>query len=283
MNTTATPVAHSSLLASVIVPNLCGVNFLSQALQSVAGQTHPNAELVVIDGGSTDGSVEVLRNWAQNHAIRWVSEPDAGQAAAINKGLTMATGEIVTWLNADDILLPRTVRIAAEHFSADPSLDFLWGFCLVIDGDGRPLYVQNPFVRTDLADLRVHRNFVPQPGSFFRRSVVERFGHLDESYRFMFDYEFFLRLAGKVKACFVPEVLACFRMHPSSKTGRSHREFLKEEWRAFRAHGGSTLSPFTLDLLRYRLVSRPLDRAKGPFRRALWRVLRLPGGSRIRP
>ena len=283
MNATAKPIEHGALLASVIVPNLCGVTFLSQALESVAGQTHPNAEVVVIDGGSTDGSVEVLRNWAQHHAIRWVSEPDAGQAAAINKGLTMASGEIVTWLNADDILLPRTVRIAAEHFSADPSLDFLWGFCLVIDGDGRPLYVQNPFVRTDLADLRVHRNFVPQPGSFFRRSVVERFGHLDESYRFMFDYEFFLRLAGKVKACFVPEVLACFRMHPSSKTGRSHREFLKEEWRAFRSHGGSILSPFTLDLLRYRLVSRPLDRAKGPFRRALWRVLRLPGGSRIRP
>lgn len=283
MTATARSVEHASLLASVVVPNLCGARFLPQALESVAGQTHPNAELLVIDGGSTDGSVEVLRDWAQHHAIRWVSEPDAGQAAAINKGLRMATGEIVTWLNADDVLLPRTVRIAAEHFSADPSLDFLWGFCLVIDGEGRPLYVQNPFVRTDLADLRLHRNFVPQPGSFFRRSVVERFGHLDESYRFMFDYEFFLRLAGNVTARFVPEVLACFRMHASSKTGRSHREFLKEEWRAFRAHGGPILSPFTLDLLRYRFVSRPLDRIKDPFRRALRRAMHLPDGSRIRP
>lgn len=268
---------------TVVVPNLNGAAFLAHALGSLAAQECPAIEVIVIDGGSTDGSVEILRDWSQRHPIRWVSEPDSGQASAINRGLTMARGEVVSWLNGDDILLPRTARIAAERFAADPSLDFLWGFCLVIDADGHSLYVQNPFVRTDLADLRRHRNFVPQPGSFFRKSVVERFGRLDESYRFMFDYEFFLRLAGATKALFVPEVLACFRLHPSSKTGRSHREFLSEEWRAFRAHGGSVLSPFTLDLLRFHLVSRPLDRIKGPLRRALWAVMRLPGGSRIRP
>jgi glycosyltransferase involved in cell wall biosynthesis len=268
---------------TVIVPNLNGAEFLPHALASLAAQECPALEVIAVDGGSTDGSIEILRDWSGRHPIRWVSERDTGQAAAINRGLAMARGEVVSWLNGDDLLLPRTARIAAERFAADPSLDFLWGFCLVIDADGRSRYIQNPFVRTDLADLRRHRNFVPQPGSFFRKSVVERFGRLDESYRFMFDYEFFLRLAGSAKALFVPEVLACFRLHPSSKTGRSHREFLKEEWRAFRAHGGSILSPFTLDLLRFRLVSRPLDRIKGPLRRALWAAMRLPGGSRIRP
>jgi glycosyltransferase involved in cell wall biosynthesis len=266
----------------VIVPNLNGRRYLAETLESIAAQTHPGIETIIVDGGSTDGSLELISNWAQRHDARWISEPDTGQANAINKGLNMATGEILTWLNSDDVWHPHAARIAAGEFGADPQLDFLWGFCTVIDELGRPRHVMNSFVRSTLADLRVNRNFVPQPASFFHRRLINRYGLLEESYDYMFDYEFFLRFAGEASARFVPEVLAGFRIHADSKTGSVHKRFLVEERRAFRAHGGRTLSPFFLDYWRYRLVAAPLERAKVPARRLLWRLFGLPEGARIR-
>ena len=267
---------------SIIVPCLNGVAYLGETLRSL--EPGPDMDIVVVDGGSTDGSVDVIRSWAGvRPSVRWISEADAGQADAINKGLALARGEVVTWLNGDDLLEPGTLARVAREFAADPTLDLAWGFCLAIDADGTPLHVMNPFVRAEFAQLRRHRNFVPQPGCFFRKAVVERFGPLDNSYRYMFDYEFFLRLAGHVNARFLPEVLARFRLHPASKTSRDPRGFLTEERRAFRAHGGRLLSPFTLDLWRYRLLGRPLERAKAPLRRLTWKLMGLPARSRIRP
>ncbi len=271
------------LPVTIVVPVLNGVRYLPACLASLDGQTRPVDETVIVDGGSTDGSVPLVERWAGARTARWLSEPDRGQADAINKGLAMARGEIVTWLNADDQLEPGTVERVVREFEADPGLELLWGFCLIIDAEGTPLYIQNPFVREDFGELRRHRNFVPQPGCFLRRDLFERFGGLDISYDYMFDYEFFLRLAGNVKARFLPEVLSRFRIHPASKTSRHHREFLREERRAFRAHGGRWLSPFTLDWLRYRLAAGPIERIKAPVRRLAWKAMRLPAGSRLRP
>ena len=266
---------------SIVVPCLNGARYLGQALGSLEGQ--PNAEVIVVDGGSTDGTVDILREWESRLTLRWISEGDSGQADAINKGVAMATGEIVGWLNADDMLEKDAIARVVHEFNRDPGLEFVWGFCLVIAADGSPLYVQNPFVREEFALLRRHRNFVPQPGSFFRRSLCDRFGPLDVSYEYMFDYEFFLRLAGQVKARFIPTVLARFRLHGDSKTAVSYKGFLKEERRAFRANGGSLVSPFMLDMMRYRFLSSPAQWLKRPFRTVLWRLLGLPRGSRIRP
>ena len=269
---------------AVVVPVLDGAAHLPACLASLDAQTRRPDEIVFVDGGSTDGSLEIIRAWAEHRpSARWISEPDRGQADAINKGLAMTRGGIVTWLNADDQLEPGTVARVVRELEADPGLDLVWGFCLVVDPEGRPQYVINPFVRESFAELRQHRNFVPQPGCFFRRALVERFGPLDVSYHYMFDYEFFLRLAGEVRARFIAEVLARFRIHPGSKTSRKHREFLNEESRAFRAHGGRLLSPFTLDMWRYRLLGRPFDRMKSPARRILRKLMRLNVGSRIRP
>jgi glycosyltransferase involved in cell wall biosynthesis len=266
---------------SIVVPCLNGARYLPQALGSLEGQ--PIADVTVVDGGSTDGTAAILREWENRLPLRWISERDHGQADAINKGIAMATGDVVGWLNADDMLEEDAIARVTHEFSRDPGLEFAWGFCLVIAADGSPLYIQNPFVREDLGLLRRHRNFVPQPGSFFRRSLCDRFGPLDVAYEYMFDYEFFLRLAGHVKARFIPSVLARFRLHGDSKTALSHKGFLKEEARAFRANGGPLVSPFTLDMMRYRFVSSPVQWLKRPFRTVLWKLLGLPQGSRIRP
>jgi glycosyltransferase involved in cell wall biosynthesis len=235
---------------SVVVPNLNNARFIEHTLNSLASQGADDLDVVIVDGGSTDGSVEIIERWARQHGARWLSEPDEGQAQAINKGFRMATGDVVTWINSDDLAAPGAIRRVVAEFSADPSLDFLWGVCLEIDADGRPLRILNPTVVYDLSKLRVMRNFVPQPASWYRRSVFGRFGLLDEGYHYSFDYEFFLRLAGHCNARFIPQVLAEFRIHPSSKTGSSAISFLREETRAFRAHGGRWASPFTLELIK---------------------------------
>jgi glycosyltransferase involved in cell wall biosynthesis len=268
--------------ATVVVPNLNNAPFLRSTLDSIAAQSVPELEVVIVDGGSTDGSVEIIRSWAETNGARWISEPDGGQAQAINKGFRMASGEIVTWLNSDDLFPPGAVARAIEEFEHDPELDFTWGFCLLIDADGQPIRIGNFHVRRDLAELRGSRNFVTQPGTWFRRSVFDRFGYLDESYQFVFDYEFFLRLAGNVKARFVPEVMSNFRIHPSSKTGSQHGKFLPEEWRAFRSHGGRINSPFVLDTLRNRFVMPAVSRMTRPLRHLLWRALGLKPGTKVR-
>lgn len=279
---TKTPSPDRPLSVSVVVPNFNGVRFLSRTLESLELQSYPDLDVIVVDGASTDGSVELIKKWAERLPVRWVSEPDSGQAAAINRGLRMATGDVMGWINSDDLLTPRAVEWAVERFAAAPELGFVWGFCLVIDADERPVTIQNPYVREDLAELRRHRNYVSQPGSFYRRDVVDEFGPLSEHLHYLFDYDFFLRVAGRARAEFIPEVMAWFRIHDSSKTGSQERAFLREEPRVYRNNGGSWLSPFWLDYLRYRLWQKPVNRIKEPFRRVARRILGVPPGGRIR-
>ena len=185
--------AEPRLLVSIVVPNLNGASFLPMTLASLGAQTYPEIEVVVVDGGSTDGSLDIIRHWADRLPMRWISEPDSGQAQAINKGFRMANGEVLGWINSDDLLTARSVEYAVERFAADPELGFVWGFCLVVDADERPVTIQNPYVRPDLGQLRSYRNYVSQPGSWYRRRVVEAFGPLSEELHFLFDYDFFLR------------------------------------------------------------------------------------------
>jgi glycosyltransferase involved in cell wall biosynthesis len=273
---------RSSVLVSAVVPNFNGEVYLDRALASLGDQTHPELEVIVVDGGSTDGSLEIVRDWESRLQMTWISEPDSGQAEAINKGFRMASGEVMGWINSDDLLTPRSAELAARRFARDPDLDMVWGFCLVVDSDERPVTIQNPYVRQDLARLRQHRNFISQPGSWYSRRAVERFGPLREDLHYLFDYDLFLKIAGSGRGEFIPEVMAWFRLHSTSKSGSQRSAFLKEEPRVFRDNGGRWLSPFWIDYWRYRLWERPVQRAKEPLRVLLRRLLRLPPGSRIR-
>lgn len=271
-----------SLTASVVVPNFNYAQYIQETLDSLAAQDDSDLDVIIVDGGSTDGSLEIIEEWARDHGARWVSEPDHGQSNAINKGIRMARGDIITWINSDDLLEPGSVKRIVGEFSRDPELDFVWGFCLLIDQDGNPLRIGNPDIWPDLALLRRTRCFVRQPGTWWRRSLHDRFGELDESYRYTFDYEFFLRIAGQVKARFLPQIVSRFRLHPRSKTVNERSGFMPEQWRAFRSHGGRLASPFVLDAIRNYYVMPALWRMSQPFRRLLWKMLGLKPGERVR-
>lgn len=283
MGSTGSLAVTKPTAATVVVPNLDNARFIGETLDSIASQGVAGLEVIIVDGRSSDGSVEIIQEWADRNGARWVSEPDSGQAEAINKGFRMAQGDIITWINSDDLLHPDAVRRVLSEFSRDPDLEFLWGFCLEIDAAGKPTRILNPIVRPSLSDLQRVRNFVPQPASWYRRELLNRFGYLDESYTYSFDYEFFLRFAGNTNARFIPEILAMFRVHPSSKTVSQPNKFFPESWRAFRQHGGSIRSAFLLDYARDMWLS-PIWRAlTWPLRAAIRAGFKVRPGTRVRP
>lgn len=187
-------------LVSIVTPSYNQAQFLEQTISSVLGQDYPNLEYLIADGGSTDGSREII----QRHSDRlawWVSEPDAGQAEAINKGLRRARGEIVAWLNSDDLYLPGAVSQAVEVLNKNPDLGFVYGEAITIDENGKPLgrFRFEEWGLVDLASFRI----ICQPAVFMRRSVLERAGYLDSSYHYMLDHHLWIRMARLAPVAFV--------------------------------------------------------------------------------
>lgn len=225
-------------LVSIVTPSLDQGRFLAAAIRSVAEQDYPRLEHIVVDGGSSDETLEVLR---ASHGVRWISEPDEGQADAINKGFALAEGEVLAWLNADDLYLPGAVTAAVEALAA-AGAGLVYGGWTQIGEDGELLREvrAHPF---DYRELLEVRNFIAQPSAFFTREALERAGGLDASYRYALDYELWLRLAKSTRVTTVDRPLAAFRLHEGSKTVSQYRDFWPETHRASRRHGGRYFSP----------------------------------------
>ena len=195
-------------LVSVVTPCLNPGPRLERCLESVAAQTHPDVEHIVIDGGSTDGTVGLL----ERAQVRYVSEPDDGQTHAIVKGFGLASGRLLTWLNADDELLPRAVAHAVETGAA-----WTYGDCAVVEDGRRSVWRPLPRFGPWAIDAG---EMIPQPGSFFSRPAFDRAGGLDPTFELAMDVDLWIRLVDAgVAARYVPEVLAVFEIHPGSKTG----------------------------------------------------------------
>lgn len=203
-------------LVSVITPSYNQGRFIRATIESVLSQDYPRIEYIVMDGGSRDETVAVLKEYGNR--LRWVSEPDGGQTNAINKGLGMATGEIVAYLNSDDLYLPGTVSRVVEAFARNPPVDIVYGDFHAIDERG----VVMDRIKTipfDHQILLYDANFICQPASFYRARLIDEIGSFDEALHFLMDYEFFLRAAKRrAKFRMLPHYLAAIRYHGQCKT-----------------------------------------------------------------
>lgn len=201
-------------LVSIVTPSYNQAGFLRDTLRSVLEQDYPAIEYIVVDGGSDDGSCEIIREFASSLAW-WTSEKDAGQADAIHKGMLRARGDIVAWLNSDDIYLPGTVSQAVTAFQANPQASLVFGDAITIDAHGRPL---NPLVFQSwgLVDLLAFR-IICQPAVFMRRWVYEKSGGLDKDYHFMLDHFLWIQIARLGPIQHFPGFLAAARQHASAK------------------------------------------------------------------
>ena len=206
-------------LVSIVTPSYNQARFLEETIRSVLEQDYPRLEYLVVDGGSDDGSVEVIERYADRIAW-WTSEPDAGQAAALSKGFARARGEILGWLSSDDTLLPGAVTTAVGALERDQDALLVYGEALFVDERGREIFPLTPRPFEVETMVRTCANHVVQPGSLFRRRALDLAGPLNEDAHYLFDFEFALRLAqagGEVTR--VPDRLATYRVHAESKSG----------------------------------------------------------------
>jgi len=200
---------------SIITPSFNQGRFIEETIRSVLLQGYPNLEYIIIDGGSTDDSLEIIRKY-ERWLSYFVSEKDAGQAHAINKGFSHSTGEFFAWLNSDDIYHKGTVLEAADYLINHPSCDLVYGGVDVVDQDGC-------FLRQDEAlpfslERFLNDNLIAQPSAFFTKSGFDRVGGIDESLHFCMDYDLWLRLATLGSCKSIGKSWSRFRLHPTSKT-----------------------------------------------------------------
>lgn len=263
---------NAPTLISIVTPSFNQGNFIEDTIRSVLEQDYPNVEHIVIDGGSTDNTLEILHRY--DGRIRWLSEPDEGQADAINKGLQMANGQILAYLNSDDSYLPGALKIVAESFATHPEVGLVYGDCYAVDQQGqqyglikgRPFHVQRMIMRGE---------FVPQQAAFWSRRAMELVGVFDSSLHFCMDHDFFIRIGQRFPALYIAQPLANFRFHADSKTVSREEKHWRESmlvsqryglsrrsawyWIRTLRHRGLRLLPNPLEQTIRRMLNRPYD------------------------
>lgn len=234
------------------MPSFNQAQFIEESILSVLGQGYPDLELWVIDGGSTDGTLQVLKKYASQ--INWVSEPDRGQAHAINKGLRLVRGEIIGYLNSDDLLEPGSLEKIAKAFLENPHYYWLTGRCLNINEDGTEMRSVVAAYKNLLLSLRSYSiliivDFIAQPATFWKRGIIEKSGVFDETLRYNLDYDFFLRLWRTSPPLILADCLAAFRIHKKAKTHSMSisRQYRDEDWVFIRRHTSNAVLLFLHD------------------------------------
>ena len=233
---------------SVVTPSFNQGRFLEKTIQSVLGQGYPNLEYVVVDGGSSDGSVQIIKHYA-TRLSGWVSEPDGGQFDAVNKGFSRCTGEIMTWINSDDVYLPWAFQVAAQIFSRFPAVEWISSlFPLCVDADGLPSACQEIDGFSRKAFFRgaylpggdwPAQDYIQQEGTFWRKSLWQRAGaSVDRSLKYAGDFELWARFYQHADLFGVRLPLGAFRRHEDQKTARKLEDYFAEAKAALLRHGG---------------------------------------------
>lgn len=206
---------------SIITPSYNQSQFIEKTILSVLEQKYPNLEYIVIDGGSNDETSSILRRY--RNKLTYISEKDKGQSDAINKGLRMVRGEIIGYLNSDDILSPHSLLTIGDYFTNHPESFWLTGYCGIIDEYDRTV---RPFITSyknfwlryfPNKEVLLVLNFISQPATFWRASAVKQIGYFDEKLDFAMDYDYWLRLYTRFPITIIKKELALFRVHRFSK------------------------------------------------------------------
>jgi len=218
---------------SIITPTLNQAPFIEETINSVLSQNYPDLEYLIIDGGSTDGTLDILRKYSG--ALKWISESDNGQINAINKGLQRLNGNVCAYLNSDDIYTPNTLLKVGEFFRSNPEAQILTGKCINIDIEGReirPIITKYKNFWLRLGNERNLKilNFISQPATFWRKKLINEIGFFNPEYRFAMDYDYWLRISQSHKIYFLDEYLARFRVYPTSITSSDSIKQFKEEY-----------------------------------------------------
>lgn len=215
-------------LVSIVTPSYNQAQFLEQTMLSVLEQDYPRLEYLLVDGESSDGSLEIIHKYARR-LTWWVSEKDAGQAEAINKGMRRASGEIVAWLNSDDTYLPGAIQQAVSVFMEHPQVGLAFGDVLAVDENGQTInhLRYGDWCLPDLMKFQV----IGQPSVFMRRSLLEQAGYLDPSYHYLLDHQLWLRLAQLAEMRYIPSALSSARFHPGAKNVARAADFSREVYR----------------------------------------------------
>jgi glycosyltransferase involved in cell wall biosynthesis len=260
-------------LVTIVTPCLNAERFLAQTIESVLAQDYPRIEYLVMDGGSTDSTLEILRKY--EGALRWESAPDRGTADAVNHGFALGGGEILGFLNADDLYYPGAVSAAVRHLRRHPEHAGVYGDAFWIDENGRQIapYPVRDFDRA----LLEQECFLCQPATFFRRGPFENSGGLDPRFHLTFDYEFWLRLTRTCTLLRIDATLASSRMHPANKTLSQRDGVYRETFKMLKRNCGYVPFRWIYGYLCLRADSR--DQFFEPFRPSLLRYLEsLPVG-----
>jgi glycosyltransferase involved in cell wall biosynthesis len=222
-------------LVTIVTPSFNQAPFLRAAIESVLSQEHPAVEYIVLDGGSSDGSIDILKEY--DGRLAWASRPDRGQADALAKGFAQARGSILGWLNADDVLLPHALSEAAAYLAGHPDIALVYGNAVFIDAGGRELMPCRQVRPFDLRRLRYGSDYIVQPSAFFRRAAYEAVGGIDRDLHWSMDYDLWLKIADRYGVAHIPRVWSGYRMQDAGKTVTGGMARLAEVEALARRHG----------------------------------------------
>lgn len=241
---------------SVVTPCLNAAGTIEEALESVRAQGYPRLEHLVVDGGSTDGTLEILE---RAEGVRYVSEPDGGRVDAVNKGVAMTGGDVIAWLNADDRYYPGALRAVGEAFAANPGAMWATGYCDIIDADGNEIRsgvtaYKNALLRHWSFPLYLTQNFVSDPATFVRREALDEAGPLDPRYRISHDYDIWLRVGRRHRPVVLRRTLSSFRMMEGTESMEGFERQFREHAEIARRYGAGHPLPVAVNRAMSRLI-----------------------------
>jgi len=234
---------------SIVTPSYNQAQFLERTILSVLNQNYPNLEYIIIDGGSTDGTLNIIKKY-ENKIAYWISEPDKGMYNALNKGLRIASGEILAYINSDDLYLPNTFFFVVGYFQKNIGTTLIYGDCIFINENGDHLYTYRYLPFKFYRYVALNWSSIPQPTTFWRNTVHKTEIYFDENFKMLGDFDFYIKVGQQFRIEYVKKEIAVFRLHKGSLTLK-HRQLRLSELSKMRKKYDILYNKKGIKLMRY--------------------------------